>query len=127
MREPFLQRFGGTKGVSRLAFRFYDLVLESERLRPYFEGIDMPRLIEHQAAFIVSLLGGRPVWSDAELAAIHAHLDIGEDAFDEMVDLLARAIAEEGHPESEAERVLQHFRRMRDRLVGAVGGGALPA
>lgn len=124
MLEPILQRLGGTRGVARLTFRFYDLVLASDRLRPFFEGVDMQRLIEHQAAFIVSLLGGKPNWNDGELVIIHAHLEIGEAEVDEMVRLLAQAIAEEGHPESEADRVLQHFRRIRDRLVGTIGGGS---
>ncbi len=124
MRDPVFQRYGGAKGVSRLVFRFYDLVLQSERLRPFFDGVDMTRLVEHQAAFVVSVLAGRPDRSDAELAALHAHLDIGEAEFDEMMRLLATAIAEEGHPEAEADRVLHHFRRMRERLVGAIGRGS---
>ena len=122
MRDPVFQRYGGARGISRLAFRFYDKVMASDRLRPYFDDIDMPRLVEHQAAIIVSLLGdGRVTHSDAELATLHAHLDIGPAEFDEMVDLLTAAIAEEGHAEGEADRVFQHSRRMRDRLVGAIG------
>ena len=117
MADPLLERYGGARGVSRLAFRFYDLVLASDRLRPYFEGVDMPRLVEHQAAFIVSLIASRPTHSDAQLAAIHAHLDIGEAEFDEMIELLITAMAEEGHAGSEAEPVLSRFRRMRGRLV----------
>ncbi len=124
MRDPVIHRYGGAKGVSRLVFRFYDLVLRSERLRPFFDDVDMPRLVEHQAAFVVSVLAGRPDRSDAELAALHAHLDIGEAEFDEMMGLLAAAIAEEGHPPAEADRVLRHFRRMRERLVNAIGRGS---
>jgi hemoglobin len=124
MNDPYLQRFGGPQGVSRLTFRFYDLVLASDRLRPIFEGVDMPRLLEHQAAFIVSVLRGEPAQSETELAALHAHLEIGEAEFDEMVALLARAVEEEGHAPAEAERVLLHFRRMRPRLVGAIGRGS---
>ncbi len=124
MREPVFKRFGGAKGVSRLVFRFYDLVMQSDRLRPFFDGVDMPRLVEHQAAFVVAILTGQSDRSDAELAVLHAHLDIGAAEFDEMMDLLAAAIAEEGHPPAEADRVLRHFRRMRERLVNAIGRGS---
>jgi hemoglobin len=124
MLEPVIQRFGGAKGVSRLAFRFHDLVLASDRLQQHFESIDMPRLIEHQVAFIVTVLGGRLSWSQEELAAMHAHLELGEAELDEMAALLALAIAAEGYPESEAERVLQQFRRMRGCFLGLVGGGS---
>lgn len=123
MSDPYLQRFGGAKGVSRLAFRFYDHVLASDRLRPFFENVDMPRLIEHQAAFIVSVLRGEPTQSEAELTALHAHLEIGAAEFDEMLALLARAMADEGHSAESAERVLQQFRRMRPRLIGTLGRG----
>ena len=123
MRDPVFQRYGGARGVSRLAFRLHDMVLASDRLRPFFERFDMPRMVEHQAIFIVSILGGAPGRSDTELAALHADLEIGEAELDEMADLLVAAILEEGQPQAEADRVLQHFRRMRGRLVGALRGG----
>jgi hemoglobin len=124
MADPFLDRYGGSKGVARLVFRFYDLVLASERLAPFFDGIDMPALVEHQANFIASVAGGRAQISDAELAAVHGHLGIGAAEFDEMVALLAEAIELEGHPPEEAGRVLQHFRRLRSQMIAAVGGGS---
>ncbi len=124
MRNPMFQRYGGAKGVSRLVFRFYDLVLQSDRLRPFFDGLDMPMMVEHQAAVLASVLSGRPSPGGAELAAMHAHLEIGEAEFDEMVQLLAEAIAAEGYPEAEADRVLLHYRRMREHLVGELGQGS---
>jgi hemoglobin len=124
MSDPYLQRFGGAKGIARLAFCFYDLVVASDRLRPIFQNVDMPRLIEHQAAFIVSVLRGEPAQSEAELTALHAHLAIGAAEFDEMIALLAQAIEDEGHSGASSERLLQQFRRMRPRLVGALGRGS---
>jgi hemoglobin len=39
---------GGFAKVRLLVSEFYDRVLDSDTLAPYFDGIDMRRLIDHQ-------------------------------------------------------------------------------
>jgi hemoglobin len=121
MQRPYLEKFGGAVGVSRIVFRFYDLLLESERLRRFFEGIDMPRLIEHQTAVIVTVLSGEPPLSRREILAAHAHLDIGPEDFDEMIALLQRAVAEAGVAQADAHGLIQYYTGFRSDLVRAGG------
>ena len=65
---------------------FYDKAIESPLLSPYFEKIDMPRLIDHQTKFMSSLMGGPASFSNEELERVHRHLDINEQEFQEMVN-----------------------------------------
>lgn len=81
-------RYGGLEFVSRLVLSFYDRVLASVRLTPFFADSDMQRLVEHQAKFISSVMGGPAYHTGAMLRDAHAHLHIDDGAFDEMIDLL---------------------------------------
>jgi len=56
--QTLFDKYGGFATVSRIVSAFYDEVLESEQLRPYFRGLDMRRLVDHQTKFIAALMGG---------------------------------------------------------------------
>jgi hemoglobin len=92
--ETLYARFGGPAAVSRLVLAFYDRVLRSESLSPYFAGVDMRRLVEHQAKFLSSVMGGPTSYTDAQLREVHAHLAVDDAAFDEMVALLVATLRE---------------------------------
>ena len=92
MASTIFERYGGFASVSRIVSAFYDKALDSPVLSPYFEGIDMRRLIDHQTKFIASLMGGPASYSDIELERLHAHLNISEAAFNEMVALLTETL-----------------------------------
>lgn len=119
MNAPLFERFGGLPEVSRLVLDFYDRVLKSQALRPYFAHADMRRLVEHQAKFIASVMGGPAVYSDADLRDIHGHLEIDDSAFDEMMRLFAEALADFRLPPDEAQHVIAALRARRPHVVKA--------
>jgi hemoglobin len=53
---------------------FYDRVLTSATIAPFFADVDMRRLVDHQAKFISSVMGGPSSYSTAALREVHAHL-----------------------------------------------------
>lgn len=112
-------RIGGAAAVSRLVFDLYENVLDSARLGRFFAGIDMRRLVEHQAKFIASVMGGPASYSDVELHAVHADLGIGEDDFDEMLSLMRAALSNAGLVESDVETVVTALEQRRPVIVTA--------
>lgn len=44
-------KYGGFATVSKLVQAFYGKVSESKDLEPYFEGIDVQKLMDHQTKF----------------------------------------------------------------------------
>lgn len=88
MAQSLFDRYGGFAQVSRIVSSFYDRVLESSVLAPYFEKIDMRRLIDHQTKFIAALMGGPVSYSNEHLERVHAHLHVTDEAFNEAVALL---------------------------------------
>jgi hemoglobin len=119
MDASLYDRFGGLSQVSRLVLEFYDRVLESERLKPYFSHADMRRLVEHQAMFIASVMGGPTPYSDPELRTIHGHLGVDDVAFEEMIDLFAETLEQFDIDPAEAARIVSDLRARRGYVVTA--------
>jgi hemoglobin len=122
--EALFARFGGPPAVSRLVFAFYDRVLRSERLSPYFSGVDMRRLVEHQAKFLSSVMGGPTSYTDAQLREVHAHLAIDDAAFDEMVALLTATLRDFELSPSDVDVVVADIRARRSHITRT---GKVPA
>jgi hemoglobin len=87
MARTMFERYGGFAVISRVVSSFYDKAVESPVLAPYFEGVDMRRLIDHQTKFIAAMMGGPASFSDDMLERVHANLGINEKAFLEMAGL----------------------------------------
>ena len=49
---------GGLSTIHQVVQSFYDGVLDHEVLSPYFDGVDMARLIDHQSRFFASAMSG---------------------------------------------------------------------
>lgn len=77
-------KYGGFAKVSRIVSAFYDKVLDSEVLAPYFANVDMRRLIDHQTKFIAQVMGGPASFSNQELKRVHQNLHVTDEAFAEM-------------------------------------------
>ena len=115
--ETLYARLGGPAAVSRLVFAFYDRVLRSELLSRYFTGVDMRRLVEHQAKFLSSIMGGPAGYTDAQLRDVHAHLSIDDAAFDEMVALLTATLRDFEFPPDDVGRVVAAVRVRRQHIT----------
>lgn len=119
MDHSLFDRFGGQAAVARLVFAFYDRVLRSQRLAPYFRDVEMRRLVEHQAKFVSQLMGGPLSYSDAELRQVHAHLAIDDGAFDEMMLLFERTLRDVSLSEADQGLVMAGMRANRTAIVTA--------
>jgi hemoglobin len=117
MDATLFERHGGYPFMSRLVLDFYDRVLASERLNPYFARVDMRRLVDHQAKFIGSLAGGPAFISDETLAEIHQHLDIDSACFDEMVGLMGDSLVALGVAEEDRRSVIDQLGQRRRFVV----------
>ena len=111
------QRYGGFDAVSDLILGFYDRVLASERLSPYFRGCDMRRLMEHQAKYLSTVMGGPASYTEAQLREIHEPLDITRSDFDHMLDQLRDAMEEKGFERGDIDAVIRRYTSLRPVIV----------
>ena len=101
----------------RFVLRFYDRVFGSVRLAPFFANSDMQRLVEHQAKFISTVMGGPASYSNAILYETHAHLKIDDQAFDEMISLFKAELEVAQIAESDVEKIIADLNVRRAFIV----------
>ncbi len=96
MQSSLFVKYGGFSSIHDLIDNFYEKLLYSEVIGPYFENSNMEALIDHQTRFISSLLGGPASYTDQHLKSVHSHLNLNEDVWNEVVNLLSLALFEFG-------------------------------
>jgi hemoglobin len=116
------EKYGGFASVSRVVLSFYDRVLDSERLSPYFSGVDMRRQVEHQTAFMSSVMGGPASHSNEVLRQVHAHLKVTEADFDELVELLRETFEDFDFAPEDIESIIADIRARQPFIVSGGKG-----
>lgn len=116
MSTSLFERVGGFAKVSRIVSAFYDKVLDSPILSPYFENTDMKTQIDHQTKFVASLMGGPASYSDEALERVHQPLKIDQAAFQEMVMLLQETLEDFELDDSDINAISNEILR-RERFV----------
>ena len=116
--QTLFEKYGGFSSVSRVVLDFYDRMLDSDEIGPFFDNTDMSKLMDHQTKFIASVLGGPSSYTDEQLKQLHTHLEIKDPHMDEMMSLLAGALADHGFSEEDIEVVMNALEIRRGLIVG---------
>jgi hemoglobin len=116
--QTLFEKYGGFSRISKVVLSFYDTLLDSEQIGPFFDDIDMSRMVDHQTKFIASLLGGPASYTDNQIRQFHARLDIENAHFDELKEILAATLAGHGFDAQDIEAVLDAFEQRRVLVVG---------
>ncbi len=118
-KQSLYDKIGGFGTVSGIVLDFYDKVLESDLVAPYFGSADMARLIEHQTQFICALLGGPAGLSDEHIRNAHRNLKITPEAFEQTVLLFRGSLEDAAMEEADVDRVVALFAAKRPLVVQA--------
>lgn len=116
-RASIFERYGGFAMAGKIVMAFYDRILDSDITGPYFDDVDMPRLMDHQTKFVASVMGGPASFSDEALQQLHARLDITGEAFDEMADLFRDTLEDFAMAEEDIETLLQEIMARKPVIV----------
>lgn len=92
MNRTVFERYGGFAFARKIVSSFYDRVLDSPVLEHHFVGLDMGRLVDHQAKFVAQVMGGPAAYTDEQLQRVHAPLGITGAEFAEMAALLEETL-----------------------------------
>jgi hemoglobin len=118
LKNTLFERIGGFAQVRLIVSDFYDRILDSENLRPYFQDIDVRRLIDHQTKFVSALMGGPASFSNEHLSRAHAHLNISPDEYEEMGEIFRETLEDFDVPPVEVERLHAHILSLREHVIG---------
>jgi hemoglobin len=122
LAESLFEKYGGFGPISRVVLSFYDRVLDSERLSPYFADIDMRRQVEHQTAFMSSVMGGPASHSNEALRQIHAPLKVTEADFEELLELLQETFEDFEFASEDIETIIADIRARQPFIVSGGKG-----
>ena len=117
MAQTIFERAGGFATVRKVVSAFYDKVLESERLQPYFAAVDMRTLIDHQTKFIATVMGGPASFSDDVLRRVHEPLGITRDEFTEIAGLLVEALEDHDVEPADVDYIAKEIMKREPLIV----------
>ena len=106
MAQTLYDKYGGFPAISGIVSDFYDRLLHSESLNPYFQSVDMERLMDHQTKFLCMVLGGPNNYSGRALDAAHSRLNVTPEAFGEVAAHLKAALEKAGVHSSDVGTIL---------------------
>lgn len=115
--QTLFEKYGGFSAVSKIVLSFYNVLLDSDEVGPFFDDVDMARLIDHQTKFIASLLGGPAAYTDEQLYRLHERLDLQDRHFDEVVETLANTLEKHGLSERDVATVKAELEARRPAIV----------
>lgn len=115
-KTPY-EKYGGFATVSRIVMRLYDKLLDDDDVGPFFDDVDMPKLIDHQTKFVSSLMGGPASFSDTHIANAHHALTIYDAHFDRLKELIHETLDEFSVEPEDTLAVLGEFEARREILV----------
>jgi hemoglobin len=117
--EPSLYRqLGGRVAITAVVDDFYDRILSDTALAPFFAGIDMVRLRQHQAAFLAAVLGGPTTYEGRSLRQAHAGHGIEAGHFEAVAGHLAAAMQACGVLEVTTGLVMARVAALRGEVIG---------
>ncbi|MFE7853878.1 group 1 truncated hemoglobin [Streptomyces sp. NPDC057403] len=113
------EQLGGEDAVGAVVDLFYARVLDDPDLRPYFTGVDLDRLRQHQRRFIGQALGATRPYSGRSMRKAHEHLAVTDDAFGKVVGHLAGALTEAGVDEATIGTIAEALLPLKADIVTA--------
>ena len=117
MAQSIFERVGGMRTVSRIIRDFYGSVMDEPGLEPYFRGVDMSRLIDHQTKFVAFVMGGPASFTDEHIARVHAHLGIDGPSFESVILILRETMEDHDMDESDIGEVVSAIRSKKNLVV----------
>ena len=115
------ERLGGKPAVEAAVDRFYEKVLKDERIRHFFDNVDMARQRGKQKAFLSFAFGGPQNYSGKSMADGHAHLvkrGLNDGHFDAVVENLGATLREMGVEASLIQEVAAIAESTRNDILG---------
>ncbi len=120
MIDELYDLIGGRPTIQAATESFYRKVYADEALRLFFESTDMAQLRARQSMFISMLLGGRVVYTGANIAIAHARSreqGLNDGHFDRFLRYFREALLEVGVEASKADKVLKLLESRRSVVL----------
>ena len=117
MNQTLYEKYGGFAAISRIVLDLYDRLLDDDDVGPFFENVELGRLVDHQTKFVSALLGGPVSFTEEQIRRMHGPLAIGDMNFPRLKILFPKTLADHGTAPADVEMVVGEFKRRRTLVV----------
>ena len=117
MEKTLFEKYGGFSTISKVVLTFYDRMIEDDDVGPFFDDVELPKLIDHQTKFISSLMGGPASFTDTHIARAHQHMTIEHHHFDRLKAIVTETLTDFSVEPEDIDVILQGFEARRALLV----------
>ena len=97
MAQNLYDRIGGEAAVNAAVDIFYRKVLADDRIKRFFDDVDMDRQAAKQKAFLTMVMGGPNDYTGKDMREGHAHLvkrGLNDSHFDAVMENLGATLQE---------------------------------
>ncbi len=105
--QPSLyERLGGKDAINAAVDIFYENVLADERVRQFFDGVDMDEQRGKQKRFLAYAFGGPANYTGKDMREAHKHLNLNDEHFGAVAENLQATLEQLGVPAAEIGEVM---------------------
>lgn len=119
MQQTLFDKYGGFSAISKIVMDLYDRLLDDDDVGPFFDDVDMTRIVDHQTKFVSSLMGGPASYTDNQIEKLHSHLAIGALHFEKLAIILRDTLIEHGVSDEDADAIVGTFTDRRGLVVNS--------
>ena len=97
------EQIGGEGAVNAAVDIFYRKVLKDDRIKRFFDGVDMEKQAAKQKAFLIMAFGGPHNYTGEDMRKGHAHLvkqGLNDSHFDAVMENLGATLADSMFPDN---------------------------
>lgn len=119
--STLFEKLGGAPAVDAAVGIFYKKVLADERIKHFFDGVDLARLAEHQRRFLAYAFGGPANYTGASMRKAHEALvarGLNGTHFNAVVENLAATLKELGVGDDLIDEVTLVAESVRPDVLG---------
>ena len=116
-KPSLYQRLGEVKGITTVVNDFVDRLATDERIKGYFDGVDLPHLKKMLSDQICEASGGPCHYTGKDMKTMHAGMGVTQAAFDILVGDLAASMTKYNVGKAEQDEVVSVLGPMSKDIV----------
>jgi hemoglobin len=118
--DSLYKRLGGAPAIKAAVDVFYGKVLADDRIRHFFDGVDMDRQRAKQRGFLTMVTGGPNAYTGKDMREGHRHLvakGLNDSHVDAVIEDLGETLRELGVSEEDIAQVAALANSVRDDVL----------
>ena len=111
------ERIGGAPAVETAVHIFYEKVLADDRVKDFFQDLDIVAQEQKQKKFLTMVFGGPNDYTGKDMRDAHSSLGLKDEHFDAVVEDLAATLKELGVSDADIGDVATIAESVRDDVL----------